>query len=47
MFTDFVSECRADMLARRAVEEAEAEKSPINVSINTPSESPQPIAVAA
>lgn len=47
MFTDFVSECRADMLARRAVEEAEAEKSPNNVSINTPSESPQPIAVAA
>ncbi|PAV18874.1 carbamoyl-phosphate synthase [Pyrrhoderma noxium] len=46
MFTDFVSECRADMLARRAVEEEKSEGVSVNLGFNTV-ETRQPIAASA
>ena len=46
MFTDFVSECRADMLARKATEEEKSEAVSVNLGFNTV-ETPQPIAASA
>ena len=46
MFTDFVSECRADMLARRAAEEEKSEGVSVNLGFNTV-ETRQPIAASA
>lgn len=43
MFTDFVSECRADMIARNVYEEESAKG---NVGLNT-FESARPITVSA
>ena len=46
MFTDFVSGCRADMLARKAAEEEKSEGVSVNLGFNTV-ETRQPIAASA
>ena len=46
MFTDFVSECRVDMLARKAAEEEKSEGVSVNLGFNTV-ETRQPIAASA